>query len=39
MKSDEAQLLTKGTTSLALHGSGEGIDLGLSVGAVSISKR
>lgn len=39
MKSGEAQLLTKGTTSLALHGSGEGIDLGLSVGAVSIGKR
>lgn len=39
MKSGEAQLLTKGTTSLALHGSGEGIDLGLSVGAVSIAKR
>ncbi|MFK2932382.1 hypothetical protein [Dyella agri] len=39
MKSGEAQLLTKGTTSLALHGSGEGIDLGLSVGAVSITRR
>jgi hypothetical protein len=39
MKSGEAQLLTKGATSLALHGSGEGINLGLSVGAVSITKR
>ena len=39
MKSGEAQVLTKGTTSLALHGSGEGINLGLSVGAVSITKR
>ena len=38
MKSGEAQVLTKGTTSLALHGTGEGIDLGLSVAAVSISK-
>lgn len=38
LKSGEAQLLTKGTTSLALHGTGEGIDLGLSVDAVSISK-
>ena len=38
VKSGEAQVLTKGTTSLALHGTGEGINLGLSVAAVSISK-
>ncbi|TCI11378.1 hypothetical protein EZM97_14765 [Dyella soli] len=38
LKSGESQLLTKGTTSLALHGSGEGINLGLSVGAVSVSR-
>ena len=38
LKSGEAQVLTKGTTSLALHGSGEGINLGISLGAVSISK-
>lgn len=37
-KSGEAQVLTKGTTSLVLHGSGQGINLGLSVGAVSITK-
>jgi len=39
MKSGEAELLTRGTTSLALAGSGEGINLGLSVGAVSITRR
>lgn len=38
VKSGEAQVLTKGITSLVLHGTGEGIDLGLSVAAVSISK-
>lgn len=38
VKSGEAQVLTKGTTSLALHGSGQGINLGLSVAAVSITK-
>ncbi|MHA6205053.1 hypothetical protein ACXU4B_11555 [Dyella soli] len=38
-KSGEAQVLTKGTTSLALHGSGEGINLGVSIGAFSITKR
>lgn len=38
VKSGEAQVLTKGTTSLVLHGSGQGINLGLSVGAVSITK-
>lgn len=37
-KSGEAQVLTKGTTSLALHGSGEGINLGVSVGAFTITK-
>ena len=39
VKSGEAQVLTKGTTSLALHGSGEGINLGVSVGAFSITRR
>ena len=38
VKSGQAQVLTKGTTSLALHGSGEGIDLGVSVGQFSITK-
>jgi hypothetical protein len=37
-KSGQAQVLTKGTTSLALHGSGEGIDLGVSVGQFTITK-
>ncbi|RDI98568.1 hypothetical protein DVT68_08540 [Dyella solisilvae] len=39
VKSGEAQVLTKGTTSLALHGSGQGINLGVSVGAFEISRR
>lgn len=39
LASGEAQVLTKGTTSLALHGSGTGINLGVSVAAVSISER
>jgi hypothetical protein len=38
VKSGQAQVLTKGTTSLALHGSGEGIDLGISVGQFTITK-
>ncbi|MFC4528879.1 hypothetical protein ISN76_17770 [Dyella halodurans] len=38
VKSGQAQVLTKGTTSLALHGSGEGIDLGVSVGQFTITR-
>lgn len=38
LKSGTAQVLTKGTVSLALAGAGEGIDLGISVGAFTISK-
>jgi hypothetical protein len=38
VKSGTAQVLTKGTTSLALTGTGEGIDLGISVGKFTISK-
>lgn len=38
VKSGEAQVLSKGTTSLALHGSGEGVNLGVSVGAFSITR-
>jgi hypothetical protein len=38
VKSGEAQVLTKGTTSLALHGSGQGVNLGISVGAFSITR-
>jgi hypothetical protein len=39
VKSGEAQVLSKGTTSLALHGSGEGVNLGISIGAFSIIKQ
>ncbi|WP_199100179.1 hypothetical protein [Dyella sp. ASV21] len=39
VKSGEAQILTKGTTSLALHGSGTGVNLGVSVGAFTITRR
>lgn len=39
VKSGTAQVLTKGTTSLALAGNGEGINLGVSVGRFSISPR
>jgi hypothetical protein len=35
-KSGTAQVLTKGTVSLALAGAGEGIDIGVSVGGFSI---
>jgi hypothetical protein len=38
LKSGTAQLLTKGTVSLALAGSGEGVELGVSVGGFTISK-
>ncbi|WP_426701930.1 hypothetical protein ACPPVV_02630 [Rhodanobacter sp. Col0626] len=39
VKSSTAQVLTKGTTSLALAGTGEGINLGVSAGKFTISKR
>jgi hypothetical protein len=39
VKSSQAQVLTKGTTSLALAGTGEGVDLGVSVGKFTISRR
>ena len=38
VKSGTAQVLTKGTTSLALAGAGEGVNLGISVGKFTISK-
>lgn len=38
LKSDSVQVLTKGTVSLALSGSGHGIDLGISVGKFTISR-
>ncbi len=38
VKSGSAQILTKGTVSLALAGSGQGIDLGVSVGKFTISR-
>ena len=37
VKSGTAQLLTKGTVSLALSGSGEGVDLGVAVGELTLS--
>ena len=36
-RSATAQLLTKGTVTLALRGSGEGIDLGVDVGEVTLT--
>jgi hypothetical protein len=39
VKSSTAQVLTKGTTSLALAGTGEGINLGISAGKFTISPR
>lgn len=39
VKSSQAQVLTKGTTSLALAGTGEGINLGVSVGKFTIEPR
>lgn len=38
VKSGTAQVLTKGTTSLALAGAGEGINLGISVGKFTIAR-
>lgn len=37
VKSGTAQVLTKGTVSLALAGSGEGVDIGISVGDLKIT--
>jgi hypothetical protein len=39
VKTSNAQVLTKGTTSLALAGTGEGVDLGISVGEFTIDPR
>jgi hypothetical protein len=39
LKSATAQLLTKGTVSLALAGHGEGIDLGLAVGEFTLKRQ
>jgi len=39
VKSGTAQVLTKGTTSLALTGTGQGVNLGVSVGKFTISRR
>ena len=39
VKSSGAQVLTKGTTSLALAGTGEGVNLGVSVGKFTITRR
>lgn len=39
VRSAQAQVLTKGTTSLALSGTGQGINLGVSVGKFTISRQ
>lgn len=39
VKSSQAQVLTKGTVSLALAGVGQGINLGISAGKFTISRR
>ncbi|MGB6606145.1 MAG: hypothetical protein WA747_00390 [Steroidobacteraceae bacterium] len=38
VKSAEAEVLTKGTVSLALAGRGHGVDLGVAVGEVTLSR-
>lgn len=38
VKAGTAQILTKGTVSLALAGAGEGVELGVSIGGFTISK-
>ena len=38
VKGGTAQVLTKGTVSLALAGAGEGVDLGISFGKFTISR-
>jgi len=37
VKSGTAQLLTKGTVSLALSGAGEGVDIGIAVGELTLT--
>ena len=39
VKSSQAQVLTKGNVSLALAGTGEGVNLGISAGKFTISRR
>lgn len=39
VKSGEAQVMTKGEVSLALAGTGEGVDLGVDVGKFTISRK
>jgi len=39
VKSGTAQVLTKGSVSLALAGAGEGVDLGIDVGECTLSRR
>lgn len=39
VKSSQAQVMTKGTVSLALAGTGEGVNLGISAGKFTISRR
>lgn len=39
VKSSQAQVMTKGTVSLAIAGTGEGVNLGISVGKFTISRR
>ncbi len=39
VKSGTAQLLTKGTVSLALAGDGEGVDLGIDIGKFTLSRK
>ena len=39
VKSAQAQARTKGTTSLALSGTGQGINLGVSIGKFTISRQ
>lgn len=39
VKSGTAQVLTKGTVSLALAGSGEGVDLGIAVGGFTLERQ
>ena len=38
VKSGTAQVLTKGTSTLALSGAGEGVDLGISFGKFTITR-
>jgi hypothetical protein len=39
VKSSQAQVMTKGDVSLALAGTGEGVNLGISAGKFTISRR